>query len=78
MPPTDERGRLESNPFSYRSTKDGDVHISRDGRLITILRGRSAQRFMSQASDLESMEAQHFMARVTGQYKHGNERRSAG
>jgi hypothetical protein len=77
MPPTDERGRLESFPFNYRLIKVGDVHISRGGRLITILRGRAAQRFLSQSSDLNPLAAQHLKARVTGQYKRGNERRTA-
>jgi len=35
------------------------------------LRGRSAERFLA---DVEEQDPQDLMARITGQYKHGNER----
>jgi hypothetical protein len=47
--------------FSYRSTKDGKVFISWHGRKVTTLAG---------AREEQQLE----MARVTGHFKHGNER----
>lgn len=58
--------------FSYSVRKSGEVVISHHGRQVTILRGMSAEKFLSR---LESTNGQELMARVTGNYKRGNERR---
>ena len=58
--------------FEYRERKSGEVHIFRDGSLVTTLRSRSADRFLR---DVEASDPQEVMARVTGNYKRGNERR---
>jgi hypothetical protein len=56
--------------FEYRLVGD-DVVISHRGRRATTLRGDAAQRFLT---DVEAGDGQELMARVTGNYKHGNER----
>ena len=48
-----------------------DVVISHGGRRATTLRSATADRFLT---DLQGHDAQELMARVTGNYKHGNER----
>lgn len=63
----------EPTGFEYRTRKSGEVEIRRDGRLATTLRGPVAARFLR---DVEVEDPQHLMARVTGNYKRGNERRS--
>ena len=64
--------------FDFRVRKSGDVEITHNGRLAATLRGDAAQAFLA---DVESMddedEQQQLMARVTGNYKHGNERTAA-
>jgi hypothetical protein len=60
--------------FSYRSTKDGKVFISWHGRKVTTLAGARAQRFRARADGASHEEQQLEMARVTGHFKHGNER----
>lgn len=60
--------------FSFRTTKGGVVTISRGGRAVTILRGASAQRFLAKTHDASIAALQQLMARVTGNYKRGNER----
>jgi hypothetical protein len=60
--------------FSYRSRKNGDVEILHHGRVATTLRGRDAHDFLSEAPDSASADAQQLMARLTGNYKRGNER----
>jgi hypothetical protein len=60
--------------FSYRSTKEGTVFISRGAKQVTTLRGESARRFLGRAGGMDEDSAQQLMARVTGHYKHGNER----
>lgn len=48
-----------------------DVVISHHGRRATILRGVAAHKFLI---DVAVGELQELMARVTGNYRHGNER----
>jgi len=56
--------------FAYQVRKNGDVAITHHGRAATTLRGKSAQRFLR---SIESQNPQEVMARVTGNYKRGNE-----
>jgi hypothetical protein len=60
--------------FTYRSRKNGDVEILHHGRVATTLRGHDAEDFLAEAPDAASAEAQQLMARLTGNYKRGNER----
>ena len=61
--------------FSWQGTKDGRIRISRDGRVVTLLAGGAAARFRSRAEGADFEAQQQLMARATGNYKHGNERR---
>lgn len=60
--------------FTFRLTRQGDVHIHRGGRLVTTLRGAAASRFLAQVEGATPEAQQQRMARVTGNYKRGNER----
>lgn len=60
--------------FTYLATKKGDVLISRDGKRIVILAGKEAAKFLSGIDTLSFDEQQQRMARVTGNYKRGNEK----
>lgn len=60
--------------FSYRTTADGSVRIAFRGRDVTILAGVAAQTFVRRVQRATDHEAQHLMARATGQFKHGTER----
>ena len=64
--------------FSYRVRKDGTVEILHHGRVATTLRGHSAQDFLAEAHEPASADAQQLMARLTGNYKRGNERLASG
>ena len=61
--------------FTFELRKSGDVVIRHFGRLATILRGKQAQRFVSEC-EAGDVDLQARMARLTGNYKRGNERRS--
>jgi hypothetical protein len=63
--------------FTYRLRKNGDVEIFHRGRLASTLRGNDAEDFKQEAGEESSAEAQQLMARVTGNYKHGNERKAS-
>jgi hypothetical protein len=68
---SDERGRLESDPFDARVTASGTVLISRGGRQVTILRGTAAARLASQLeAAADEQAAQLLLAKATGHYKH--------
>jgi len=60
--------------FSYKVRKNGEVKISHNGRLATTLRNDDAIDFIDEMSDCEFQDQQQVMARITGNYKHGNER----
>ena len=61
--------------FTFRVRKSGDVEILHRGRLASTLRGAEAEDFRQAVGDDEgSDDAQQLMARITGNYKRGNER----
>jgi hypothetical protein len=60
--------------FDYRTTKDGKVFISHEGRAVTTLRGGDAVRFLDRVRAGGEDEAQLAMAKATGNFKRGNER----
>jgi hypothetical protein len=70
----DRRNRLDEEVFSYRVTKDGVVYIYWHGKQIMILKGKQAQKFVAKIADLDGKAAQLVMAKITGNFKHGNER----
>lgn len=61
----------EASGFDYSVRKNGEVVISHHGRQATVLRGRRAEKFLA---DVGKRDPQQVMARVTGNYKRGNER----
>ncbi len=60
--------------FEWQVTKSGQVRISRAGRVVTTVRGASAQRLLARLAGASDDEAQQLLARATGNYKRGNER----
>lgn len=74
--PIDARGRLEDEPFGHRLTKDGRVLVSFEGRQVTVVAGRRAQRLVTElrAAEADAARVQLLLAKVTGNFKHGNER----
>ena len=70
----DKRGRLIQEPFMFRAVKDGKVFIHWHGKQIMILKGASAEKFMASMAGADAQQAQLLMAKITGHFKHGNER----
>ena len=62
--------------FRYRVRKSGEVRISHHGRHATTLRHEAAAEFLDDLDGLDATDddAQQIMARVTGNYRRGNER----
>ncbi len=61
-------------PFSYATRADGSIVISYRAAPVTILRGRSAERFAARLEGTDAPRAQQLMARATGNFKRGNQR----
>ena len=71
----DRRNLLDEEIFAYRESKDGKVFISWNGKQVTILKDQSARKFLAAVAGLEGKAAQLVMAKITGNFKRGNERR---
>jgi hypothetical protein len=60
--------------FSYRLLKTGEVQLLHHKKLAATLRGRQAQAFLAEIESADEADLQQLMARLTGNYKRGNER----
>lgn len=59
-------------PSGFEFSVSGErVEIRHHGRRAATLRGAAAQKFLT---DVQTRDPQQLMARLTGDYKHGNER----
>ena len=72
--PIDKRNILDEEIFAYKITKDKKVLISYEGKQVTILSGAKAEKFIANAANADSKEAQLIMAKATGNFKRGNEK----
>jgi len=70
----DKRGILDEEIFTYKTNKDGKVFISYEGKQVTILSGKKAEDFIRKIQNAEGKDAQLIMAKVTGNFKRGNEK----
>jgi hypothetical protein len=66
---------LEDDPFSIQTTKNGLIRISRGGRVVVTLGGERAARLNKALEGTRNEDArQQLLARITGNYRRGNER----
>jgi hypothetical protein len=63
--------------FTFTARKSGDVEIHHHGRLAATLRGAKAADFLDEIEGCDHASAQQLMARLTGNYKRGNERKAS-
>ena len=63
--------------FRHRRRKSGEVEVLHHGRLAATLRGPDAADFLAELLRCNDAEQQQLMARLTGNYKRGNERTAA-
>jgi len=66
--------RLEANPFDYRITEDRRILVSRGGRQVKVIAGAQAERLIDRFG-VDSDTDEELLARATGNYRRGNERR---
>jgi hypothetical protein len=60
--------------FTFRATKNGEVFVHHRGKLAATLRGDAAADFLADIDGADEDARQQTMARVTGNYRRGNER----
>ena len=70
----DKRNILDEEVFSYRVSKDNKVFISWHGKQVAILSGKESEKFLRRIENTIHKEAQLIMAKVTGNFKRGNEK----
>ena len=59
--------------FEFERHGDQEIVIYHHGRRATVLRGANAERFLI---DIGESDDQELMARLTGNYRRGNERQA--
>lgn len=64
---------LADNPFDWQVTKAGKLIISRGGKQVMIVPANKAEAILARLG-VDHDTDQQVMARVTGQYRMGNER----
>jgi len=69
----DRRGKLTERPFTHQTTRD-KILISWQGRVVKTLAGDEAARVRSELAALDDDGVQLLLAKLTGNFKRGNER----
>ncbi len=69
-----QRNIFDEDIFSYRVGKDGKVFITWHGKQVTVLQGKAAQKLLAKVQGAKRRDVQLALAKVTGNFKRGNER----
>ncbi|WP_455660528.1 hypothetical protein [Pradoshia sp.] len=72
----DKRNRLSEEPFAYHIMKNGTVTINYRGKHIKTVKDKEADRLIAKikAAEDNSLEVQLLLAKITGNFKRGNEK----
>ncbi len=72
----DKRNKLSEEPFAYQIMENGKVAISYKGKQIKIVKNKEAERLLTKIKAVEDdmTEVQLLLAKITGNFKHGNEK----
>lgn len=69
----DKRNKLDSQPFAYRIAKDGKIFISWNNKQIMTVKDKKAEALLKKIEGKDSKAVQLALAKITGNFKHGNE-----
>ncbi len=69
---------LEEKPFGYRLLKGRTAQATFSGRVVATLVGKDYDRLERAIAAGDEYGLQLFLAKATGQFKHGNERAGKG
>jgi len=70
----DKRNRLSEEVFTYKLTKENKIFIYWNGKQVTTLTGKASEKFLKSIEGKNHLETQLVMAKITGNFKHGNEK----
>ena len=63
-----------NDPFTFKITKSDKVFIFRNNKQIMTIKGQNAVKFQNMVLTGSESQIQLYLAKLTGNYKHGNER----
>lgn len=69
----DKRDMLKEYPFSYRESKE-KVLVYFNNKMIMTVAGKNAAKLMAKLSSADDFQEQLILAKITGNFKHGNEK----
>lgn len=72
----DQRKKLEEKPFSYQLDKNEKIRIFYNNKHIMTLSPKDSKKLMHKISDKDDFQIQLALAKVTGNFKRGNENKS--
>ncbi|MBU9714940.1 hypothetical protein [Evansella tamaricis] len=71
----DKRNRFSEVPFNYRVNKENTIFLEYEGKQVKIIKGKDAEKFLKKMNcAANEKERQLIMAKITGNFKRGNER----
>jgi len=71
----DKRNRLDESPFTYRISKNDTIFIDFNGKVVKTIKGKEAEKILTKIkSAANEKEVQLILAKITGNFKRGNER----
>ncbi len=68
-----KRNQLIEHPFSYKITNSETIIIHRNNKQIAIIIGKESLKVQSKILNKSEQQIQLILAKITGNYKHGNE-----
>jgi len=72
--PVDQRDILDEEPFGYKELKDKKVQIYWNNKPVLLLKGGEALKLLKKLGNSEGKQTQLILAKITGNFKRGNER----
>lgn len=74
MDNSDTQEKFKEEVFSYRVSKDNKVFLFWYGKQVKILKGKESEKFLARITEADFQESQLIMAKITGNFKRGNEK----
>lgn len=67
-------GKTLTDEFGYSASKDGKVFISYLGKQVMVVKGDKAQALLTELEYADDFGVQDILAKLTGNFKRGNEK----
>jgi hypothetical protein len=75
--PIDQHGALEEQPFSYKAHSDGKLFVYYEGKHVRTYPDPQASKMLKQLEKASPEQQQLLLAKATGNFKRGNERKKS-